>query len=247
MYYVMGDVMSFLIDLIKEESPPHKHKNYEIIVYTKGNGTIHAAEKDIAVGPGKIIIVPPGIVHSSSKSGADFERIYINGELNQTFFLTSPTVVLDNSAKEGMLLAGMIYTNRYSDQEYVTALVNAFTHFLLQNIKLEDNIFLAIKNITEEISNNFYDCNINLNDLLKKSGYSEDYIRAQFKKTTGKTPTEFLTEIRINHACYLIDMYKNSFSLADVAERCGYSDYVYFSRRFKQMMGVSPLKYMSGN
>ena len=247
MYYVVGDVMNFLINLIKEESPPHNHKNYEIIVYTKGNGTIHAAEKDIAVGPGKMIIIPPGIVHSSSKSSTDFERIYINGELNQTFFLTSPTVVLDNSANEGLLLAKMIYTNRYSNREYVVALINAFTHFLLQNIKMDDDIFLAIKNIVEEISNNFFDCNINLNALLKKSGYSEDYIRAQFKKITGKTPTEFLTEIRINHACYLIDIYKNLFSLADVAERCGYTDYVYFSRRFKQIMGVSPQKYMVGN
>ena len=247
MYYVIGDVMSFLINLIKEGCPPHKHKNYEIVVYTNGNGTIHVAEKDIAVGPGKIIIIPPGIVHCSSKSGADYERIYIIGPFNQVFHLTSPTVVLDNSANEGLLLAKMIYTNRYSNSEYVVALINAFTHFLLQNIKIENDIFLAIQNIVEEISNNFYDCNINLNALLKKSGYSEDYIRAQFKKITGKTPTEFLTEIRINHACYLIDLYKNSFSLADIAEKCGYIDYVYFSRRFKQIMGVSPQKYMAGN
>ena len=82
--------------------------------------------------------------------------------------------------------------------------------------------------------------------FLQKSGYAEDYIRAQFKKFTGKTPTEFLTKIRIYHACYLIDAYKNTLSLAEIAEKCGYTDYVYFSRRFKHIMGISPREYMAG-
>jgi len=141
----------------------------------------------------------------------------------------------------------MIYAKRYAEREYVASLINAFTHFLLQNIKMENELFLAVKEIIERISNEFYNNNFNLHDLLKKSGYSEDYIRAQFKIITGKTPTEFLTHIRINHACYLIDIYKNSISLPDVAERCGYIDYVYFSRRFKHITGVSPRKYMESN
>ena len=141
----------------------------------------------------------------------------------------------------------MICDNRLSDSEYVTALVNAFTHFLLRNIKVEDEVFSSIREITEKITENFYDYNLDLNSLLNNSGYSEDYIRAQFKKITGTTPTEFLTKVRISHACYLIDTYKTAFSLADVAEKCGYNDYVYFSRRFKQVMGISPRKYREDN
>ncbi|MBE7025313.1 MAG: helix-turn-helix domain-containing protein [Ruminococcaceae bacterium] len=236
--------MRFLINLIKEESPPHKHNVYEILIYTKGSGVFHAAGKEIAAVPGKIIVIPPGTVHHSSASAAAFERIYINGEFSQVFNLASPTVILDNSEKEGLLLAKMIYANRHAEYEYVVALINAFTHFLLQNIKMDNEIFLATKDIIEKISNDFYNCNLTLRSLLKKSGYAEDYIRAQFKKITGKTPTEFLTEIRIAHACHLINTYKNAFSLSDVAEKCGFTDYVYFSRRFKHIMGVSPRKYM---
>ncbi|MBQ6894979.1 MAG: helix-turn-helix transcriptional regulator [Clostridia bacterium] len=79
---------------------------------------------------------------------------------------------------------------------------------------------------------------------MKKSGYSEDYIRSQFKLFTGKTPVEFLTETRINHACYLIDIYKDSMNLSEISEKCGYTDYVYFSRQFKKVMGISPKNYM---
>lgn len=51
--------MDYLINLIKKESPPHKHKNYEIIVYTRGEGILHTNKKDIETAPGKIIIIPP--------------------------------------------------------------------------------------------------------------------------------------------------------------------------------------------
>lgn len=236
--------MSIFINLTKERSPQHKHKDYEIIVCTDGEGFFHFTKKNIDCCSGKIIVIPPETAHSCETTCLN--RIFIRGEFNQIFNLTSPVVISDNSAGEGLLLAKMIYANRYADREYIAALVNAFTHFLLQNIKMEDEIFLSIQEITENISNDFYNCNINLNALLKKSGYAEDYIRAQFKRIMGKTPTEFLTEVRINHACYLIDIYKNSFSLADVAEKCGYTDYVYFSRRFKQVTGISPRKYMLG-
>ena len=239
--------MRVSINLVKEAFPPHKHKNHEIIIYTKGSGTIQAAGKTIAVCPGKIIILPPETVHSSSNLSTDFEEIYINGEINHGLYLNSPVVISDTPQSEGLLLAKMIYANRYSNHEYLTALINAFTHFLLQSIKMEDNIYIAINKIIETISNNFYDCHINIPALLKESGYAEDYIRAQFKKSTGKTPIEFLTMIRVNHARYLIDLYKNSFSLAYIAEKCGYADYVYFSRKFKQLTGISPKKYMEND
>lgn len=239
--------MEFLIDIAKGSVPPHEHKKYEVIVCVKGTAVMSAEEKKIEVVPGKIIIVPPETTHYSFKQSDDYERIYINGEFNQSFFLRSPVVVFDSHMSEGVYLAKMIYANRYADREYLSALISAFTHYLLQYIKMEDEIFLAVKEIIREISNNFYSCNINLNELLKKSGYAEDYIRAQFKKISGKTPTQFLTEVRINHACYLIDTYKSTFSLADIAEKCGYADYVYFSRRFKYVTGVSPRKYMESN
>ncbi len=243
----MGDDMNFLIDIIKDDSPLHKHKNYEIIVYTKGCGVSVVAGKKIDISPGKIVIVPPGTEHGTTASGCPCERIYINGELNHILFLTSPAVVTDNASSDGLALAKILYANRHSNSEYTITLVNAFVHFLLGEIKIESDIFLAIKKIVDNISNDFHNSNINLNMILKKSGYAEDYIRSEFKKTTGKTPTAFLTETRIKQACFMMDTYKNVFSLSEIAEKCGYTDYVYFSRRFKEIMGVPPRKYMEDN
>ena len=235
--------MDFLINSTNAKAFPHKHKNYEIIVYTKGNGVLHTDKNDIEVVSGKIAVIPPETIHSSTFD-SEFERIYINGPLNQFFTFKSPVIIPDNSSREGLILAKTIYNNRYSNPEYISALINAFAHFLLQNIKFDDEIYLAIKNIVEEITNNFYDANLSPCSLLKKSGYAEDYIRAHYKKATGKTPTQFLNETRINHACHLIHIYGSSLLLSEISESCGFSDYVYFSRKFKQLKGVSPRFYM---
>ena len=41
-----------------------------------------------------------------------------------------------------------------------------------------------------------------------------------------------------------MDIYINSMSLNEISEKCGYTDYVYFSRKFKQVMGMSPRNYI---
>ena len=238
-------IMNFEIGYSAGKVREHKHnKVYEIVVYTKGNGIYHTHEKDVAVSRGKITIVPPDTFHGMEVCNG-IGRIYIKGEFNQIFNLTSATVISDNAQKEGLALAKMIYDNRYKNPEYVSALVSAFTHFVLQGIRMDDDVSLAIKEIIHQVTNNFYDSNLNVEELLEKSGYAVDYIRAQFKKYTGRTPVEFLTKVRISHACFLIDRYKNNLTLAEVAEKCGYTDYVYFSRRFKQMTGMSPRMYMN--
>ncbi len=136
---------------------------------------------------------------------------------------------------------------RLGNSELISSLIEAFAHLLTQDVHFEEKINVAVKNITNKITSDFFDSNLDVNSLLKNSGYAPDYIRSQFKKITGKTPVEFLTNVRIHHACYLINIYKNSLTLIEVAEKCGYTDYVYFSKRFKQLTGFPPRKYLENN
>ncbi len=235
--------MKFSVGYLSSSCPEHKHNCYEIIFYRKGAGKFYAFDKSISVSPGKFVIVPPHTIHSSQYT-EKAETFYIKGAFNHIFSFSSPTVVLDNTEKAGEFLVKMIFENRFSSPEYLSSLSNALAHFILQNVQTEKSISLILQDIIDKISYNFYDANINMGEILEKSGYAKDYVRAQFKLFTGKTPVEFLTEMRINHACYLIDIYKESVPLTEIAEKCGFADYMYFSRRFKQLMGMSPKNYM---
>ena len=234
--------MNFIVNHTKKSGVPHKHKNHEIIICTKGNGILYCEKHKKDISAGDIIIIPPATTHSIT-ANPDIERIYINGEFNQFFNIESVNIIPDNEKKEGISLAQMIYDNRYANFEYLCALANAFFHFVLSNIKIDNKIYTSVKEISDKISNEFSNYDFSLSQVLNESGYSEDYIREQFKCITGKTPTEFLTMVRITHACYLISTYRHSVSLATISEQCGYTDYVCFSKKFKQVTGVSPRKY----
>ncbi len=237
--------MRYVIDRVhytQESYPLHMHNNYEIILYLQGRGRMHTESRNYAVTAGNIIIIPPKTLHGTVPEEY-LQCIYLNGELPRLFSFTAPVLLSDNEKKEGTRLAEMIYENRYGNEDYVSSLCNAYMHFILQNLVLEDDIGAAVNQIVRKITSNFHDSSLNLCALLHQSGYAEDYIRSYFKKITGKTPTAFLTDVRIRHACYLIDIYKNTHLLSEIAEQCGYTDYVYFSRKFKMHMGVSPQEY----
>ena len=222
--------------------PLHTHSHHEIMYYIEGEGHICTAVGDFPFRLGTVIIVPPGVEHGSvSKNG--FRNISILGEFERHLNFDRVVSLVDTDMREGRVLAELIYENRYGNRTFLEALCTAYICFLLQCFKIENNIDRTVKKIVSEISEYALDPAVNLTGILQKSGYSEDYIRSVFKRSTGKTPHEFLTEIRINHACFLIDVYKNDLSLSEIAEKCGYWDYVYFSKKFKLVKSVSPKAY----
>ena len=222
--------------------PPHKHTETEIVFYASTTGTLSTQDKTYPINPGSILIIPPDTLHSTY-SDTDLDGIYLRGNFSQLLNLSAPVQINDNNHKEGKQLIMMIYNNRFGNKEYLSSLCDAFVNFLATNIKFEDNISKAVMHIVSEITRHAYKWDINVTDILNSSGYAEDYIRSHFKKIIGKTPIEFLTQIRIEHAQFLIETYGNSIPLSQIAESCGYMDYVYFSRKFKQLTGKSPRKF----
>lgn len=226
--------------------PMHTHKNYEIMLYIEGEGYMRTELGDIPFETGSIIIVPPNTKHGSvSKNG--FKNISIEGDFEGYFHFDTVKHFSDNDAQEGKLLASMIYKNRYGNAAYLSSLCTAYLCFLIQWIEIDLTVRRSVQKIIMDISGNAFNSQLDLALILSKSGYSEDYIRSCFKKITRKTPHEFLTDIRIKHACFLMDIYNNKLSLNEISERCGYLDYVYFSKKFKSIIGVSPREYKKLN
>ncbi len=240
-----GEKMSLQINCTQDglvRYPMHKHKNYEIMLYLEGKGHLSTEQGNFPFERGTVIIVPPFVSHGSvSENG--FKNISIEGDFEAYLHLERVTSLEDTEAGEGSVLAKLIYDNRYGIPSYLNSLCNAYLCFLAGRIEVENTVHHAVQRIALEISENAFDPSLELSLILSKSGYSEDYIRACFKRITGSTPTEFLSAVRIKHACFMIDVYKNELTLTQIAEQCGYLDYVYFSKKFKQITGSSPREY----
>lgn len=235
-------IMKYYLLSASGESKVHSHDYFEVSICKSGKGRCYCEGRYTDVFPGTIRITPPLISHKSDSEG-EFERICIFGDFKHFFNFSNSVMITDNSKNEGLTLAQLIYENYHSNPEYSNALCDALAHFILQMLDTDNQIHIKVREIMNTLSARFSDTEIDIQKILTDSGYAEDYIRSQFKKISGSTPTEFLTKIRMRNACHLIDTYKTAMSLSEIAEKCGYTDYVYFSRRFKQIMGMSPKRY----
>lgn len=225
--------------------PLHSHRNYEIMVYLSGNGYMKTPRQNYPFGPGSVILVPPEIKHGSvSESG--FKNISIESEFENIFHSKS-IISLDGAPNDDTtVLAKLIYANRFNNSNYLNALCSSLSRLIALKTDCASSTASEINRIIYKIGEEYFDSELDLTAMLEKSGYAADYIRAQFKKITHRTPTAFLNEVRINQARFLIDVYSDSLSLSEISEKCGYNDYVYFSRTFKALTGVSPTDYRKG-
>ncbi|NJL30894.1 MAG: AraC family transcriptional regulator [Phycisphaerales bacterium] len=66
-------------------------------------------------------------------------------------------------------------------------------------------------------------------------------LRRRFRKATGSTPHEHLIQLRISKARDLLT--RSDKPLKVIAQNCGYHDVFFFSRQFKQWVGMPPARY----
>lgn len=96
------------------------------------------------------------------------------------------------------------------------------------------------------IEKNMDNVEFSLNDVIRELGISRTNFFSKMKAITGQTPNDFILTIRLKKAAYLLKN-ESFLSVADVADRTGFSSPRYFSRCFKDVYGISPLFYRSGN
>lgn len=100
----------------------------------------------------------------------------------------------------------------------------------------------AMLNLRKYIDDHFSDPELNLSTLAEFFNYHEKYLSTAFKAHFKVGIREYLTNLRINHACGLME--QGYTCIKDIAALCGYKDPLYFSQRFRKAMHTSPRAYI---
>ena len=88
-----------------------------------------------------------------------------------------------------------------------------------------------------------YNQPILMTDLARKVNLGVSAFRHSFKYLTGLSPKDYLIRLRIEEAAEM--MAENSrIKVIDAATSVGFENSSYFSRKFKEIIGISPIKFL---
>lgn len=100
-----------------------------------------------------------------------------------------------------------------------------------------------LRKLFEHIERN-YAARISLPEAAAMTGLSRPQFHAVFKKSTGLTLVDYLTQVRLTHAARLLR--ETDRSIAEIATQAGFADQSYFDRRFRRHFGLTPRQYRDG-
>lgn len=138
-----------------------------------------------------------------------------NGFKKIIYFLQAIEIL--STSQEYSYLASLSFKNQYDEKD--TKRINDVYQFLMHNF--HHNI--ELKEVADL-------CNMTTNSFCRF-----------FKSRTQKSFTQFLNELRIGHACKLIQ--NESYSISDACYQSGYNNLPNFNKFFKSITGFTPSQY----
>ncbi len=238
---------------------PHAHLSfYELTIISGGNGVVGANGEVCPVQAGDIFLSFPYDLHEiKANDDCNLEYDFISfrcidetlqAELKtimQTHFGASNRIVRNEKIAE--LVQSALTEFSAKDQPFrERVLENVFELLLISLIRSFSNV----KNRTANVSDaevlcfrvmNYVDTHLysleNLETVAEKFNYSYGYLSGLFKRTTGKTLSEYYLNKKMETAKALI--IENKKKISEIAESLHYSPYS-FSKVFKSRYGVSP-------
>jgi AraC family transcriptional regulator len=96
----------------------------------------------------------------------------------------------------------------------------------------------AIEYIMENSNNDF-----SMEDVAKAANFSPFHFIRTFKKHTGKTPYQFLIDVKVEKAKELLQ--RRDYNITEISMICGFSNASHFNTTFKRKTGMSPTCYRS--
>ncbi len=251
--------------------PWHFHREYELILINKGKGTKFIGDNVAFFEEGNLTLIGSKIPHlyrnthdpMDQSLSTDLTYLHFTDDFLGNYFFELPEMkavdkLLKKSAR-GLEIFGdtrekivhkmMQMQNQSSpyrllslldilitlanSEEVTPILMNSYTANITgetDKINLIFNFILA--NYTQEIY---------IHQIADQLNMSIAAFSRYFKKYTRKTFSDYVTEIRIGHACRLI--MEDNHTISEICYQSGFDNLSNFYRHFKKIVGVIPKDY----
>ena len=219
----------------------------ELIFHLSGESTVFFNGKQLDVKKDTIRFLPQGEIHEyivKRKERGECIDIFFNTDIpvtNEAFVLK-----LNQSEKIKSLFKKIFSVWVAKGDGYyfecVSIIYKIFAELQKKNY-IPESQFNSIKPAIDYIEKHFLDKKITAEELTLCCTISYPYIKKLFVKKFGVPPIKYSIQLKINYACDLLK--SEVYTISQISEICGYNDIYFFSRQFKEYMGLSPTDFIN--
>lgn len=134
---------------------------------------------------------------------------------------------------------------KHTDLPYFREYLDSIMEFLRDSAqKHEKHLDLDVPLITQMLrylANKYNDPTFSVQEMADEFNMSMPGLSKYFHEKQGKLLNEYVTELKMNRAMFLLE--HTDMSVAAISQDVGYFNPGSFGRRFRQVIGMSPLEY----
>ncbi|MDO4623227.1 MAG: AraC family transcriptional regulator [Eubacteriales bacterium] len=247
----------------------HSHSYYEFYFFLEGDVRMYIAEKEHALHPGDVLVIPPGIPHHAEirDNSIPYRRF--------VFWISEAyaSLLMKNSLDYGYIMQYVIQHKEYVfpiDRVTANELHTKVFRLLAEvhserfgreaqiQVCIQDTLLFLNRKIYEQKHRNteseerslyqslllfieeHLDEDLSLERLAREFYVSKYYLSHLFKDTSGFSLHQYITKKRLSQCLALI---MTNQAITDVYMQYGFADYTSFYRAFKKEYGASPKEY----
>lgn len=240
----------------------HYHPEYELTLITKGTGKRLVGDRYESFQTGDLVLLGPDLPHTWSSEAVNKQNVsaiviqftenFIDSFLQLNEFSKVSNLLSASSRGLSFPNALTIYRSlevlpELPGVERVTSLLTILQKLTEQKyVKLSSEYFNPVKG--EETENRinkvcqYIQRNASKNITLEQTAglihLSRSAFSKFFKRATGKTFSDYVNDIRIGNACYLLT--ESDKAINEIAFEAGFESLTYFNRVFLKKKDVTP-------
>ncbi|WP_209403415.1 AraC family transcriptional regulator [Pseudozobellia sp. WGM2] len=246
----------------------HQHAEIQISYILEGSGTLIVGDSINEYNEGDILVIggfQPHVFKSdtkASKKSLMYTLFFSLDSFGKNFFSLpdlNPTKDFFDNAEYGMkvvpnnnditnLFEALPKQNKVEQIASLLLLINLIIQSKTEPLSsfiykksYSDDEGKRMGTVIKHVMDNYHQT-ISLEEVSDLANMTKNAFCRYFKKRTNKTFFQFLIEVRIENACKLL-VNRQDFSVAQIAEECGFNNIANFNRKFKEIKGCSPTKY----
>ncbi len=258
----LADVFRFISFHPSETYGPHKHLRIEINYVKKGNCVLHLDNESVSFREGEMMIISSEVNHTfeAGCEGTTLMQLEFLPEVFLKFNIDvgSPKerpapftifseenrlIKIVNNVRIMRAVQRIVNELKLKGRHYQYLVVMYYAELLVLIDRYMDESYLPIctneslKKAISYIRLNYHN-DLTITDVAEYAGVSERYLRKLFAQHLNLSPLDYLNQIRINKS---IELLRNTeMSVKEICFVCGFKSPQYFSRVFKQQMGITP-------